>query len=75
MFDLHPDDATERIELRQQIVQQGVMASRHPGDLAGIRDLIGRLFISTGERIRGCQRQAAESGTPPVPSRLMQLAR
>ena len=75
MFDMHPDDANERIELRQQIVQQGVIASRHPGDVAGIRDLIGQFFISTGERIRGCQRQAAEAETTPAPSRLMQMAR
>jgi hypothetical protein len=75
MFDMHPHDTNGLIELRQQIVQQGVLASRHPGDLAGIRDMVGRLLISTGERIRGCQRQATPVSTPPIPSRLMQLAR
>jgi hypothetical protein len=75
MFDMHPHDSNELIELRQEIVRQGVLASRHPGDVAGIREVIGRLLITTGERIRGCQRQATPANTPPIPSRLMQIAR
>lgn len=72
MFQIHPDDINTHIHLRQEIVQQGIDASRHPGDLAGLRDLIGRFLITAGEKVRGCQAQAT---TSQVPGSIMQLAR
>jgi hypothetical protein len=55
MFDLHPDQASYRVQIRQEIIQQGVSASRQPGDVSALRELVGRVLISTGERIRGQQ--------------------
>jgi hypothetical protein len=72
MFQIHPADIDAYVHLRQEIVQQGINASRHPGDLAGLRDLIGRVLITAGEKIRGCQAQAAAS---QVPGSVMQMAR
>jgi hypothetical protein len=72
MFQIHPDDIDAHVHLRQEIVQQGVSASRHPGDLAGLRELIGRFLIATGEKVRGCQAQAA---TSLATGSVMQLAR
>lgn len=72
MFQIHPVDIDAHVHLRQEIVQQGVNASRHPGDFAGLRDLIGRVLITAGEKIRGCHAQASAS---PLPGSVMQLAR
>lgn len=73
MFQMHPDEIHSYVDSRQEIVQQGIIASRHPGDLAGLRELIGRILIATGERIQG--RQAAARTAAPIPGRVMQLAR
>ena len=47
MFQIHPDDIDAHVHLRQEIVQQGINASRHPGDLAGYPD-IAELFVKRG---------------------------
>lgn len=55
MFHIHPDDAPSTIQLRQTIVRQGVLASRRPGDFAGLRERIGLFLIGMGQRIQGRQ--------------------
>jgi hypothetical protein len=71
MHQIHPDDASSTIELRHSIIRQGVQASRHPGDLAGMREKIGLLLIAAGKRIQGRQASLAS----PMPNRAMQPAR
>lgn len=72
MFDTHPDHASCRIELRQQIVKQGMEAARHPGDFAALREKIGQMLITTGERVRGRRHRTI---LPVAPSgRVTQLA-
>lgn len=73
MIQMHPDELHSHVDLRQDIVRQGVIASRHPGDLAGLRERIGQLLISVGERVRG--HQVSVSAAAPIPGRVMQLAR
>lgn len=72
MFQMHPDEFESHIALRQEIVQQGIDAARHPGDLAGLRAMIGRVLIAAGERIRGRDLSTTAS---PIPRRVIQLAR
>lgn len=66
MYDMHPDHTHHRVQLRQEIVRQGVIAARYPGDLAAIREKIGQMLIVAGERIRGYQPRGAQ---PPMPPR------
>jgi hypothetical protein len=73
MFQMHPDEFQSHITLRQEIVQQGINASRHPGDLAGLRAMIGRMLIAAGQRISG--RELTGSTAVTIPGRVMQLAR
>ena len=73
MFQMHPDEIHAHVDFRQEIVQRGFDAARHPGDLAALRELIGRFLIAVGERVRG--RQAPTENTVPIPGRVMQLAR
>ena len=55
MSPIHPDDARSTVQLRQAIVRQGMLAARHPGDLAGFRERIGLFLIGMGQRIQGRQ--------------------
>lgn len=71
MIQIHPDDATTSIQLRQAIVRQGIAAARHPGDIAGLRERIGRLLISAGQRIQGRRAELKA----PLTTRVAQLAR
>lgn len=73
MFQMHPHEIHDHVQLRQEIVQEGIVAARHPGDLAGLREMIGRSLIAVGERIQG--RQGAARTVAPIPGCVMQLAR
>lgn len=72
MYNTH-HDTDYRIAMRQEIVRQGIRAARHPGDLAAIREKIGRALISAGERVRGSEPRTMLPATPP--RRMAQVAR
>jgi len=73
MNPIHPDDARHQIQIRQEIIRDGIIAARNPGDLAALRESIGQMLIRTGERIRGHQQRATIAVQPN--SHVTQLAR